>query len=387
MHIENPRRLTVFVLIDALGWQYAREFLPELLCVRKPLRTVLGYSSGAIPTILTGVPPARTGHWNLFYYKPEASRFGWFRHFTFLPDAILDQRVTRKLLKETGRRLLGMGPLFECAVHPRLLPWFDWIEKKNIYAPGGITGALSIFDHFVKTGVDYRAYSYHMGDDAALAAAARRDLEARQASFLFVYLSGMDGFLHHHCTQPDRIAEKLAWYSREVSDLFTRALQMDPEARLAVASDHGMTPIRERHDLISGIERLGLAMPADYLPVYDSTMARFWFFTERARAAIEAYLKEQSCGRILPEEELRDLGVFFEDRRYGDMVFLLNPGCIFGRSDFNGRGWDPVGMHGYHPDDPYSDGIFLSTREPEVPMHSIADLYGWMRRAAGDGQA
>jgi len=67
--------IAIYVLIDALGWQYLKDkkFLDDILPHRLPMRTVLGFSSGAIPTILTGVPPAVTGHWNLFYFDPKGS--------------------------------------------------------------------------------------------------------------------------------------------------------------------------------------------------------------------------------------------------------------------------------------------------------------------------
>ncbi len=56
----SRRPLHLFVLIDALGWRFLedRKFLSDILPYRTPLRTVLGFSSGAIPTILTGVNPA-----------------------------------------------------------------------------------------------------------------------------------------------------------------------------------------------------------------------------------------------------------------------------------------------------------------------------------------
>ena len=73
--MTRARRLRMFVLIDALGWTYVEDsrFLADLLPYRTPLRTFLGYSSGAVPSILTGVPPARHGHWNLFYRDPARS--------------------------------------------------------------------------------------------------------------------------------------------------------------------------------------------------------------------------------------------------------------------------------------------------------------------------
>jgi hypothetical protein len=39
-------------------------------------------------------------------------------------------------------------------------------------------------------------------------------------------------------------------------------------------------------------------------------------------------------------------------------------------------------MHGYHPDDSYSDAVFLSNREPDFAMGTIADVYPVMRKAS-----
>lgn len=376
--------LQIVVLIDALGWSYieGRDFLSDLLPHRQPLRTILGYSSGAIPTILTGRPPAEHGHWNLLYYDPEGSPFRWLRRARFLPDGVLGHRITRKLLKEAGRRLLGLGPLFECAVHPRLLPCFNWAEKRNIYAPGGIPGAPSIFDRLAAAGTPYRVYSYHEGRDAELLHRAQQDIAAGEARFFFVYLSEMDAFLHQHCHDRARWEGRLDWYAASLRPLFETALARDREATLTLLSDHGMTPVRHQHDVAREIGALGLTMPGDYLAVYDSTMARFWLFSGRARDRIVGRLASLTCGRIVPEDEMQALGILFPDRRYGEVVFLLEPGWLIAHGDFNGASWMPTGMHGYHPDDPYSDGIFLSRQEPPVPMRTIADPYACMAHAA-----
>ncbi len=379
----SDRRLHVFVLIDALGWQVieGRDFLTDILPHRTRLRTVLGYSSAAIPTILTGVPPAKHQHWNLFYYDPTGSPFRWLRHLRFLPDAVLDHRVTRKLLKEMGRRLLGLGPLFECCVSPRILHLFNWVERRNIYDRRGIVGAPSIFDRLAEEGIPYRVYSYHDGSDDEILRGAKRDLETGEADFFFVYLSEMDGFLHHHRHEPSQVETRLGWYDARLRELFRTARRVDPEASLTVFSDHGMTPIRRKYDLLEEIDGLGLRMPDDFLAVYDSTMARFWFFSTKARNKVTAALSAVRCGHILTDAELEKLGVLFPDGRYGELVFLLNPGCLFERSDFNGRGWSPAAMHGYHPDDPDSDGIFLTNQPPAEAVQRIQDVFGCMQAA------
>lgn len=377
-------RLCLFVLIDALGWQYIEEqdFLSDILSYRRPLRTVLGFSSGAIPTILTGAPPSRTGHWNLYYYDPDGSPFRWLRPFRFLPDAILENRVTRKLLQQLGRHALGLGPLFDCCVSPRVLPWFNWVEKRDIYERGGITGARSIFDLLADSGVSHRVYTYRHFTDSEVLQQARQDIAAGEAKFFFLYLSEMDMFLHTHCADASMVNKRLNWYGTKLRELFEFACEIDPEVNFAIFSDHGMTPVRQNYDLMRDIEALGLRTPEDYLVVYDSTMARFWFFSDEARADVLRCLNATSCGRIIPDAELSELGVFFEDRRYGELVFLLHPGWLLARSDFNGPRWMPAGMHGYHPGDPYSDAVFLSNRQPSGSMNTIADVYQCMWEAA-----
>jgi hypothetical protein len=384
----RKRRPDVFVLIDALGWKFleGREFLSDLMPHRQPLRTVLGFSSGAIPAMLTGRSPAENGHWNLFYYDPQGSPFRWLRYFRILPDRFLNHRVARKLLKEIGRHMLGMGRNFECCVSPRLLPWFNFIERRDIYSPGGIAGAKSVFDLLLERGIPHRVYTYHQWSDEEILRRALRDMKETEARFFFIYLCEMDLLLHNQWKTPEPLLERLRWYEARLRQIFEAALRIDPGVTLVVTSDHGMTPVSRHYDLVKDVESLPLSMPRDYVAVYDSTMARFWFFSAGARTEMVQLLNSLKCGRILADDELEELGLFFADRRYGEVIFLLHPGWLMTTSDFNGPGWVPAGMHGYHPDDPYSDAIFLSNRQPSIPVRTIADVYGVMREAVDSGE-
>jgi len=385
----SNQKIRLFVLIDALGWEYikGRRFLNNLLPYRRPLRTVLGFSSGAIPTILTGEWPSVTGHWNLFYYDPKGSPFRWLKYFRFVPDQIMNCRVTTKLLKEVGKHLLGLGPLFDCCVSPSVLRWFNWVERKNIYEIEGISGAPSIFDHLERAGVPRRVYTYHHWTDAEIVGLVGKDIAEKTAQFYFVYLSEMDMFLHTHCADEKKIDERIAWYEAQLCQMYECARAVDWDATMTIFSDHGMTPINNRYDLMREVASTGYSSPKDYLAVYDSTMARFWFFDDAARRDIVAVLNKTTCGRTLSDAELGSLGVFFEDRRFGEVVFLLNPGWIFSKSDFNGPQWMPAGMHGYHPEeDRYSDAIFLTNQEPLSEVRTIADVYQCMLTAAATKQ-
>ncbi len=66
-------KLALFVFIDACGWEiirndpFARELAPE----RRPLRSVFGYSSACIPSILAGRWPVEHRNWSYFVYDPK----------------------------------------------------------------------------------------------------------------------------------------------------------------------------------------------------------------------------------------------------------------------------------------------------------------------------
>ncbi len=381
----KPRRISLCILIDALGWKILenQRFLNDLLAHREPLKTVLGFSSGAIPSLLTGESPSKHGHWNLFYYDPSNSPFQWMRWLRHFPNKLANHRVTQKLIKEMGRRLFHMGPQFECYVKPTLMPFFNWVERRCIYEPGGISGASSIFDKLVAADIPYRVYSYHHWNDQQILERAKTDMANSEAEFFFVYLCELDAELHTFWTHPERLQRVLSEYETKLRNLCETALAQDPNASIAIFSDHGMAPVTDRYDLMKDIDALGWKMPDDYLVVYDSTMARFWFSNEAARASVHACLESQYCGRILSDKEQQELGIYFPDRRYGETIFLLNSGYMFYRSDFHSGNWLPAGMHGYHPNDPYSDAVFLSNHRPALALTSIRDIYQYMECTAG----
>jgi len=153
------------------------------------------------------------------------------------------------------------------------------------------------------------------------------------------------------------------------------------DIRLYIFSDHGMANCEETLDLKSAIEALPLHMPQDYAVVFDSTMARFWFFNQRARLIITECLSQVPQGRILPDAELESLGTLFVDRYFGEMIFLVKEGVLIVPSHMGQR---PIrGMHGYHPNDPHSYAA-LCTNQPEIPdtICAIPDMFRLMVRDA-----
>ncbi|HEU4364717.1 MAG TPA: hypothetical protein VFT13_04560, partial [Candidatus Krumholzibacteria bacterium] len=91
-------------------------------------------------------------------------------------------------------------------------------------------------------------------------------------------------------------------------------------------------------------------------------------------------------GRRLRDEELETMGCLFPAREYGETVFLADPGVLIVPSFMGSRAI--AAMHGYHPDDTFSRGCFLSDAGATAP-DSILGFKGCLQAllSGADGEA
>jgi hypothetical protein len=370
------------IFIDALGWEILknREFLEEFKHRRK-LRSTFGFSSACVPSILTGQQPRDHGHWSYFYYSPETSPFKLLKLLSALPRKLTERGRVRHLMSRVLGRLFGFTGYFQLYNLPfRHAGLFDHCEKKDIFKPGGMNKGDNIFDGLERGQVPYHVSNWRCSEAENLAA-CEKDIRRGEISFAFLYMASMDGLLHQVGKDSPKVDEKLKWYEQQLRQLFDVARSQYDEVRLFICSDHGMATVDRHVDLMKHVETLPLKYGRDYIAVYDSTMARFWFLNPAAKTTIEQSLDGLDCGRVLSQQELKDLGCDFDGHQFGELVFLLNAGTIVVPSHM---GLNPItGMHGYHPDHPDSDAALLSNTEPSVPVNSIADIYRLMEAEAG----
>jgi hypothetical protein len=380
--------LPLFVFIDACGWEIIKDdpFLRNLAPGRKRLTSVFGYSSACVPSILSGRWPASHGNWSYFIYDPKNSPFGFLRPLSWLPRRLTGRRIFRRWLSKLLKARLRFEGYFDLYNMPfEHISLYDFSEKKSPLQPRGMNQGPNIFDF-----LEERRIAYHVSapqkDEAGNLAALLQDVRSERIDFAFLYWPGLDGLLHQVGNQSPQIGPKLREYETWIKTLCSVASQHYEEVRLYVFSDHGMANCDERLDLKALVEALPLKMPQDYAVVYDSTMARFWFFSDRARQEITALLKSVPQGRMLPDEELERLGTFFPDRRFGELMFLVKEGVLIVPSHMGER---PIrAMHGYHPDDKHSYAV-LCSNQPDIPdeVEAIPDVFRLMTRDAESANA
>lgn len=365
--------LLIVVLVDALGWERVGDtpFLREELPERRPLDTVLGFSAGAIPALLSGTWPSENGHWVMFHRDPANSPFGLARLVSLLPGRARTSWRVRQWVKARAKaRVRGYFDLYE-------VPWdelsqLDVCEREFLFAPNALPGIGTIFDDARAHRLKVRSWDWRTDDDAnerAFVAAASDDRVP--LDLLFYYTPAIDARMHAKGTRAPEVSARLERLEAAVRAAIAGARAQGRDAWCYLTSDHGMTDVAGHVDVMARVRASGLVKGVDYHAFYDSTMARFWFRSPLAESKLRASL-EGLPGRFLARADEERLGIHFADRRYGDAIFLMDDRQLIVPSYM---GSAPVAaMHGYDPATKGSQALLLSNRPLPAGLAHVVDF-------------
>jgi hypothetical protein len=381
--------LDLFIMIDACGWEIIKtrpQFLQHAAPHRRKLESVFGYSSTCVPSILSGRWPDEHQNWCYFIHDPENSPFVSLSWLRWVPKALTSRRIVRRHLTKIVKRFLGFQGYFDLYNIPfQRIHLYDFTEKKSPLKPKGMNRGENIFDQLEAQKVPYFVTNPDLSEETNRDR-LNADITSERIRFAFQYWAGLDGLLHRVGNQSPEIDTKLSEYEAWITQTLELAHQHYRGVTLHVFSDHGMANCDVHLDLVKQIDALGLHIGKDYNVVYDSTMARFWFFNDNARQRITAALNTVNEGRIVPDDELKAIRAYFEDGRFGELIFLVREGTLIVPSHMGER---PIrAMHGYHPHDPQSYAtLFSSTADVPADITHIPHIHRLMAQAIAPAAA
>jgi hypothetical protein len=380
------KTLDLFVFVDALGWKQVeeRDFLADLLPGRQKCQTVFGYSSTCDPTILTGEMPDEHGHFSCFIKATGERPFKHLGVLGCLPHRIAAyHRLRNRASRWLGKQLGYTGYFQIYSVPFEHLPHLDYTEKRDIYEKGGILGGQEpIFEFWQRSGKAWTRSDWHRPDHENIAH-MRREIDRGDAELGYLFLGKPDALMHQFGTCAPEVDAGFDRLGRDLRSLFELAQRNYRDVRFHVFSDHGMSDTTAASDLWPRWKRefKHARYGRDYVAVWDSTMARFWFEDASVRSESRQFLAEaQDGGRIVSDAELAAWHCRFPDDKYGEIIYLLPPGTIFAPSFMNQR-W-VNGMHGYEPEHPDCDASWLTNADGRHASH-LTEIFPNMLDAAG----
>lgn len=406
---------TFFVLMDAFRSDYlSEEHTPFLYrCSREGEhyeRVVqsLGYCERS--EILSGCTGAQTGFFTAIGFDPENSSYSGFRGmalFDFVERIIVSllllvfsrhfaSRVHGRLRGYVNRYFRSRGARMTSHMIPfRFLEYFALTEDLVDHRLPGVFPRPSILERLTAQNRKYNydsftavngSFPYHSDEERLAAippACAEGDYDLH---LIYVGLPDMVG--HKYGPLSNEMWEHISKMDQRLERWTREIAAVSSENRFVFLGDHGMLNVTSEIDversIFSAMRKLGLKARRDFIYFLDSTMMRFWVMNDDVRdAACEAIRCDVDLlgeGVFIDEELAARWHVPWGDRRYGDVLWLASPGMLVFPDFFHAT--EPcLGMHGYDPELPESQGVCIhwghgvapSLRE-SIPLAEICDL-------------
>jgi predicted AlkP superfamily pyrophosphatase or phosphodiesterase len=365
--------LEITIIVDGLGWEHMSKVpvFKSILPFQKPLKTVLGFSSSAIPTLLTGKSAEDHGMWNLFkVVNEEDSDFPLFK-MDILRNT--QNKYMRKAGLVINKKVANFNGYYQVYDIPAWkLPRIKICESKNIYSLNGIPGSDTLLDRWDKAQRKWVCRSYKDGlSDMKILEKTLIDIQDVQLERALLYLCEFDAFGHANALNPELMLEKASDYANKISGLIQKLDSLKRPYKVNVISDHGMVPRRGEVNVRQALAKLPYKDGIDYWAVLDSTMARFYVTSPSVTEAIKESLTDLP-GSFLTEEDKTKYKIRFNGQ-YGEILWMIDTGLQIVPSDMGRISCN--GMHGYEPSDPEMLASLGSTERISNDVVGIWDYY------------
>ncbi|NRD63954.1 alkaline phosphatase family protein [Corallococcus exiguus] len=368
----RPRRVLV-VFVDALGPSQLETFeglrgLPH----RGRLRGILGFSCGALPTILTGAPPERHGRMCLFAHaeREDEGVLSPLRWLGLLPRQVHERGMLRRAAARALKRteeLTGYVDLYR--VPPELFRWLDLPEREDLFNAERIGGVETFLTKARRAGLRVFAAPWQLPEEERWAHTCAV-LRASKPDLAFAYATALDGALHRTGNGSRDALATARRLTERIEQTVDAMRAGGGDVTTVMVGDHGMADI---HDVVDP-RRMLKELRGTRLFV-DSTMLRVWGDERTREKARERMVAHGLPGRWLDTEALVERQAPVRGAPYGQALFVLREGALFAPSFVGGN---VRGMHGYDVDSPSAYAAIASDAPLPRDRGALMDVAGWV---------
>ena len=385
---------TFIILLDAFRHDYiSQEFTPFLFKTAlkgyyiKKIKPSFGFCERT--EFFTGLKPNESGYFSAIGFNPKNSQYKNktllnFLSFTenlFSDKVFITIKGNKYSLKFLFRKIIVKFIFKSKKLNPYLIPYkflkyFSLTEDAFDHFSPNAFKSDSLYDFFLRNNLSVSNNSYTSLSSKSF----KNDLERlnnvterfkkNQKDIYFIYISSPDKYGHLYGPNSSLLKEELFKMDTELES-FKNNVNQHQENNFIYIGDHGMIEVKHEIDCGSILLRIlikqGLLPDKDFIYFLDSTMFRIWFLN-KAEPNIKLDIVNNDSfltHGFFPNEDFLIENNLPIDRKYGDILWIANPGVLVFPDFFNSS--PAKGMHGYDPNMNESKGLFISNGPNIVP--------------------
>jgi predicted AlkP superfamily pyrophosphatase or phosphodiesterase len=374
----------VFILVDALrSDSLTKDNMPFLSSIAKQglhvknVTPSFGFCERT--EIFTGMFPNTSGNFAAIGYDPNESEYRKYKSIIDPASKIIEllgeknkagrgiKRVMNKFFRLSGIKMYSYNIPLNALHKFRLTE-----DQKSHYHQNAFNNE-SIFDVLKKKGKRYYKESFTALGQNSLYKSDKERVDAviksagKDYDLLLLYIGEIDSLGHQYTPESEIMKRALQKVDKTIKRIWEAYKKMDPDFKLIVLGDHGMIPVKDNVDILSECTSMPIKRGKDYEVFLDSTLARFWFYTQEAESYITQMLNKESIiskGFILdrPLAHKYKTPVDLKNEQgnlvYGDLIWCANTGVLITPNYFNSS-VQLAGMHGYADMEDEGNGLLV----------------------------
>ena len=288
--------------------------------------------------------------------------------------------VNRWLLIRTG----GISPQ---NIPIGLLPFWGLTEDKIDHREDHAFNIPSIFKLLNEAGKEFYYDSFSAlnipfnGTDENRLNMMLNNKKKNEIDFSLVYISTPDFYGHEYGPDSNETKNALKNMDSQLKFYTNEVLKIDSNTSFIFLGDHGMAKVEKYFNaeeiILDVAKKHSLKLKKDFIYFLDSTVVRFWFFSDKAKSIFESNLFQSqqflSNGIFIDEETAMKENIPLGDNRYGDIIWWANTGVLV-FPDFFHRVKKYKGMHGYDPSKYENQGTCIVNGE-DIEKREIESIY------------
>lgn len=373
---------TLFIILDGARSDYVRpQTMPFLhglsqTSLSGSFESTAGFAQRSV--LFSGRYPDTSGNFSQFVFDPDNSPFKWIKGLGPLGAAVKPRKAffpARMAIQKVTTWKTGASGTDPAWIPPKFLPYFATCGDRSPLDLPGALGSPSLFDLCREQGLTYRYFSNPVvGDDDATHEVLARELRDGAPCDLYVArFSATDHTGHKEGPASDAMRkEHLPKLDRRLAGLHAALDAGYDSWDFFVCGDHGVAPVERRVDVLGALREHCRAKPGkDYVVLINSTLAVFWYLTEKGQREVEAILTRVPGTHVVSESERRRRRIPLA-RQSGDRMLAAEPGVLFSPDHFHAAETVVVGMHGYLDKREEGHGaLILASSGNRLPARSV----------------
>ena len=382
MALTENRKSVLYIVADAFRSDYLEPQNTPFLCSLaekgtyvKKLRPNFGFCERT--EMFTGTRPDENDFFTALTFGDEGSAFAKCRADISLLS-LFDwktkflRRYIRRFFRDWFSKVRKVSqPVYEIPL--KLLPLITLTEDVRDLQKPGWSNTETIFDVVRETGKSFyfdtfASLTMKMSTDDDRTEHLCRVFPESDYDFYLAYIGDGDGTGHQFGPSSEEAIKMTRRVDDRIKKIAHAFFESFPAGKILVIGDHGMLEVVSIIDMDRKIMRIAssadLRLRKDFDYFLDSTLTRIWFRTAKAENAFSsAFEKDHEInanGKIITRDLAASLHIPFPGCRYGDLMWMANPGILIFPDFFHYR--RPCrGMHGYETQVPGQKGFAVAS--------------------------